>query len=117
MPYNNDLADRVRDYLSQRDEYQIEEKKMFGGLAFMVNGKMCINVGDDQLMCRFDPELTEQLAEKPGYVPMIMKGKELAGYCYVDPIGYRTNTDFTFWLNLCLDYNAEAAKAKKKTKK
>ena len=117
MPYNHELADRVRDYLSQREEYLIEEKKMFGGLAFMVNGKMCINVGDDQLMCRFDPELTEQLAEKPGYLPMIMKGKELPGYCYVDPIGYRTNIDFAFWLNLCLDYNATAVVAKKKVRK
>lgn len=46
MAYNHDLANRVREYLSQMEGFQVEEKKMFGGLAFMVNGKMCIDVGD-----------------------------------------------------------------------
>lgn len=61
MPYDEKLADRVRKYLKQIPRIQIEEKKMFGGLAFMVNGKMCINVSGENLMCRFDPALTGKL--------------------------------------------------------
>ena len=117
MSYNNNLAIRVREFLSERKGFQVEEKKMFGGLAFMVNGKMCINVGDDQLMCRFDPQLTQQLSERTGFLPMIMNGKEYKGYCYVDPIGYQSQKDFEFWLNLCLDYNDKAVVTKKKPKK
>jgi TfoX/Sxy family transcriptional regulator of competence genes len=84
MAYDNNLAVRVREFLRKKEEFQVEEKKMFGGLAFMVNDKMCINVGEGQLMCRFDPALTRQLSERRGFLPMIMKGKEYKGYCYVD---------------------------------
>jgi len=117
MPYDNNLADRVREYLSKMDDFDIIEKKMFGGLAFMVNDKMCINVGEEQLMCRFDPELTEQLSERTGFSPMIMNGKEYKGYCYVDPVGYKTKKDFEFWINLCLAYNDKAVSSKKRPKK
>ena len=117
MPYDNNLADRVREYLSKMDDFDIFEKKMFGGLAFMVNDKMCINVGEEQLMCRFDPELTEQLSERTGFLPMIMNGKEYKGYCYVDPVGYKTKKDFEFWINLCLAYNDKAVSSKKRSKK
>src|SRR5690606_6004110 len=96
MPYDANLAARIREYLSQRKEFQAEEKKMFDGLAFMVNGKMCINVGNDQLMCRFDPALTEQLSKRAGYLPLTMKGKQYAGYCYVDPVGYQSREILTF---------------------
>lgn len=64
MAYNVKLADRVREYLIQFPKLKIEEKKMFGGLAFMINGKMCINISRENLMCRFDPNLTEELSEK-----------------------------------------------------
>lgn len=114
MPYDPILATRVRECLSQKEAFQVEEKKMFGGLAFMVNGKMCINIGDNLLMCRFDPALTEQLSQRPGFLPMIMRGKEYLGYCYVDPVGYQNKDDFEFWINLCLDYNGRAAVSKKK---
>ena len=91
MAYDNNLAIRVREYLSEIDDLQVEEKRMFGGLAFMVNDKMCINVSDNQLMCRFDPELEEQLSERPGFLPMIMNGKGYKGYCYIDPVGYKVS--------------------------
>ncbi len=117
MAYDNDLANRVREYLSQMEDFQVEEKKMFGGLAFMVKGKMCINVGDSQLMCRFDPELTGQVSERNGFLPMIMNGKEYKGYCYVDPFGYQSKKDFEYWINLCLDYNDIAVVSKKQRKK
>ncbi len=113
MAYDIILANRVREYLSELNKFSIIEKKIFGGLAFMVNNKMCINIGDNQLMCRFDPELTQELSKRKGFKPMIMNNKEYKGYCYVDPIGYDSKTDFEFWINLCLSYNAKAKSSKK----
>ena len=114
MAYDTKLADRIREYLVAFPKLKIEEKKMFRGLAFMVNGKMCVNVSGDNLMCRFDPDLEEEIAEKNGYEPMIMKGKELKGYCYVHPIGFKSKKDFEYWMNLCLNYNEKAKASKKK---
>ena len=114
MSYDIKLADRLRERLSEIPGLVLEEKGMFGGLAFMVNGKMCMNVSGENLMCRFDPSLTPLLAEKTGFVPMVMKGKELSGYCYVEPVGFRYNKDFEYWVKLCLDYN-ETAKASKRS--
>lgn len=63
MAYSITLANRVREYLAEIPHITVEEKAMFGGLAFLVNDKMCINIGEDCLMCRFDPEQTEEIAE------------------------------------------------------
>jgi len=113
MAYSIKLADRLREYLAAIPSLQIEEKEMFSGIVFMVNGKMCVNVSHENLMCRFDPSLQEELAERPGYEPMIMRGKEAKGYCYVTPDGFRSRKDFEFWVNLCLDYNPRAKTSKK----
>jgi len=114
MAYDTGLADKIREYLSQVPKLKIEEKKMFRGLAFMVNGKMCVNVSGDNLMCRFDPARQEEVVEKKGYEPMIMRGKELKGYCYVSPIGLKSKKDFEYWISLCLDFNKRAKSSKKK---
>ena len=87
MPYNAKLADKIRAYLSDNVNLEIEEKKMFRGLTFMVNGKMCVCVSGENLLCRFDPDLQDELAEKEGYEAMVMKGKVYNGYCYVSPTG------------------------------
>lgn len=117
MAYDERLADSVRAYLAERTSLDVEEKAMFGGIAFLVDGKMCINVGDDQLMCRFDPKKTEEYNKRRGVQPMVMRGKLLDGYCYVDPEGYKNKEDFEFWLNTCLDYNPLAKVSKKRKAK
>lgn len=113
MAFDASLATRVRDYLHARPQYLVSEKKMFGGLAFLVHGKMCVNVSGDRLMCRFDPQKTELLAKRPGFEPMVMRGKKLSGYCYVSPEGFDLDRDFDYWLKLCLDYNAAAVASKR----
>jgi TfoX/Sxy family transcriptional regulator of competence genes len=113
MAYNEKLAHRIREALFELPK--IEEKKMFGGLAFMIKDKMCINVSGDNLMCRFDPDLEDNISKKKGYQKMIMKGREFKGYCYVEPKGFKTKKQFDFWINLCLDFNEEA-KSSKSTK-
>jgi hypothetical protein len=113
MAYNIKLADRIREYLFGFPDLEIEEKKMFRGLTFMVNGKMCVCVSGENLMCRFDLALTEEVAEKNGFQPMIMKGREYKGYCYISPEGIKTKKDFEYWVNLCLDFNERAKSSKK----
>ena len=112
MAYNEKLADKIRKTLSEISK--VEEKKMFGGLAFMVNDKMCINVSGENLMCRFDPKLEDTISTKKGYRKVIMKGKEFKGYCYVEPEGFNTSKQFDFWINLCLDFNKDAKSSKSK---
>jgi len=114
MAYDVKLADRIREYLAAIQGLEIEEKKMFSGMAFMVNGKMCVNVSGDNLMCRFDPSLLEEIASRKGFREMIMRGKSLEGYCYVEPEGFKQKKDFDYWIQLCLDYNDRAKASKKK---
>lgn len=115
MAFNTTLADRVRSYLADIPNLKMEEKKMFRGLAFMVNGKMCVNVSGENLMCRFDPQRQEELEKKKGYQPMIMKGKEYKGYCYITPDGIKTKKDLSFFITLCLDFNEKAKSSKKRS--
>ncbi|KUY30788.1 TfoX/Sxy family protein [Elizabethkingia ursingii] len=114
MAYSIELADRVREKLAEVPKIEIEEKKMFSGLSFLVNGKMCINISGDNLMCRYHPDLEDKVVEKTGFLPMIMRGKQLKGYCYVEPEGFRKADDFDYWIRICLDYNSIAKASKKR---
>ena|SRR5690349_3562685 len=113
MAYDAQLADRVRLYLAEVPKIKVNEKAMFRGLAFLVNGKMCVNVSGDNLMCRIDPDLVDTVSKRKGFLPMIMRGKELKGYCYVKPEGFKSKRDFESWLKLCLDFNPKARASKK----
>lgn len=114
MAYDTLLADRIRAYLSNVPGLQIEEKEMFRGLTFMVNGKMCMSVSGDELMVRFDPDLQDKLADEPGFRSMIMKNRSYKGYGYVDQSVIKTNKKFAYWIDLCLDYNPRAKASKKR---
>ncbi len=116
MSFDLKLADRVRNYLSEIPGIKIEEKKMFRGLAFMIHDKMCVNVSGENLMCRFDPDKQQEVETKMGYLPMVMRGKELKGYCYVSPQGIKKEKDLAYWIELCLEFNVKAKSSKKKKK-
>ncbi len=117
MAYSTKLAERIRTYLECIPGIRTEEKEMFSGLAFLVNGKMCINVTGEDLMCRYDPALEEEVAERAGFQPMIMRGKQLRGYCRVSEDGYKSKVNFEYWIMLCLDFNGKAKASKKKVKR
>jgi hypothetical protein len=117
MAYNINLVNRVREYLAEVPNIEIEEKEMFNVFNFMVNGKTCICVSGDNLMLRFHPDLQEELSNKNGYETMLMKGKEYKGYCYIHPEGFKSKNDFEYFVNICLEYNRVSKKSKKKTKK
>jgi TfoX/Sxy family transcriptional regulator of competence genes len=114
MAYDEKLAARIRKALEHLPK--VEEKKMFRGVTFMVNGKMCLSVSGDEMMVRFDPALQEIVAEKNGFRTMIMKDREYKGYGYVSQEAIRSKRDFDYWVGLALDFN-KRAKASKKSKK
>lgn len=114
MAYNEKLTNRIREALA--DISKVEEKKMFRGITFMVDGKMCVCVSGDEMMCRIDPALHETLAEKNGFRTMMMKGREYKGYGYISEEGIKSKKDFDYWINLCLDFNKRAKASKKKKK-
>ena len=114
MAYNEELANRIREALAEVAD--VEEKKMFRGVTFMVDGKMCISVGDDEMMCRIDPVLQEELIEKPGCRSVVMNGREYKGFVLVTEEGRKTKKDFDQWIQLSLDFN-KRAKASRKSKK
>lgn len=105
MAYDIQLAARTREYLFKLSVHEVEEKKMFGGLTFMVNKKMCVSISGERLMCHFDPALFGELSDKLGFQKLAMNGKEYKGYCYVGPEGIQEENDFEYWVNLCLDFN------------
>ncbi len=89
---------------------------MFGGIAFMVNGKMCISAGKDRLMFRIDPAIHEKALKRKGCRTVVMKGREYIGYVYVSEEGIKTKEEFEYWIGLALDFNKKA-KASKRRKK
>ncbi len=114
MAYNEKLADRVSEALASLAG--VEEKKMFGGICYMVNGKMCVGIIDDELMCRIGPDVYKAALEKKGCREMDFTGKPMMGYVYVSEEGLKTKRDFDYWIGLSLEFNKKA-KASKKTKK
>lgn len=114
MAYNENLANRVREMLV--NETNIEEKLMFRSLTFMVKGKMCICVGNDNLLCRIDPALVESLLEKHGVQQMVHNGRPMKGYVYVDEAAVKGKKELAYWVQLCLAYNSVAKAAKKQKK-
>jgi len=114
MPYNEKLADRIREAIA--DVGDIEEKKMFRGMCFMLNGKMCICVSDEEMMFRIDPEVYETVWEKPGVRAMIHSGKTMKGFVYVSQDVITSKKEFDYWVKLSLEFNKKAKPAKKRKK-
>ena len=115
MAYNEHLVDRLREALV--DEPNVEEKKMFRGVTFMVNGKMCICVSGDNLLCRLGPEKAAEMAETDGCELMVMKGRVMKDFVYVSEESFRTQKDFEGWVRLALDFNSQAKASPKKKRK
>lgn len=115
MESNNTLADRVREIISVTHT-SVEEKKMFGGICFMVNDKMCLGVREERLMVRFDPARTDELMEKEGVRPMDFTSRVMKGFAFVDVAVLNTKKKLEFWVTLALDYNQYSKPSKKKKK-
>jgi len=109
MAYSEYQADRIRQKLSKANV--TDEKKMMGGLIFMVNDKMCIGLdidkktNKDRLMVRVGKATHEQLIFKKGSREMDFTGKVMRGFLYIDPQGFDAEDDLEFWIEKALHSN------------
>ena len=111
MAYNEYQADRIRQRLSRLN--LTNEKKMMGGLIFMVNDKMCLGLdidkstGMDRLMVRVGKAKHDQLIFKKGSREMDFTGKVMRGFLFIDPDGFDTEDDLDFWIEKALHFNKQ----------
>ncbi len=109
MAYSEFLADRIRQRLT--DKGLIVEKKMMGGLIFMVNEKMCLgididkNLQTDRLMVRVGKIPYEALLKRTGSRPMDFTGKVMRGFLFIDPDGFDKDEDLDYWVSKALEFN------------
>ena len=113
MAYDNYLAEQINKVLKEK-RIPFEEKKMMGGLTFMVDDKMCIGVVKENLMARIGPDNYEQALTKKGCKPMDFTGRPMKGYVFVNPDGIDMDNELDYWINLCLEFNPKAKSSKKK---
>ncbi|QCK15630.1 TfoX/Sxy family protein [Mangrovivirga cuniculi] len=109
MAYNEHQAERIRQRLSKSN--LTDEKKMMGGLIFMVNDKMCVGLdidkktGKDRLMVRVGKAKHDQLIFNKGSREMDFTGKVMRGFLYIDPEGFDVENDLDFWIEKALHFN------------
>jgi hypothetical protein len=119
MAYNETTAIRIRNIFYEKD-IAFTEKKMFGGICFMVNDKMCLGIlidkksNEELLMCRMSENDAENCLETENCIPMQFTGKPMKGYVYVLEKSYQYEKDLSYYIQLCLYFNPVAKKSKKK---
>jgi TfoX/Sxy family transcriptional regulator of competence genes len=103
MAYDTELADRIRELIAA--ERGVEEKRMFGGLAFLINGNMSVAAsGRGGLMVRVPPDDAEKLLAREHVEPMVMAGREARGWLRVSLDGVQTKRQLRAWVNRGVDY-------------
>jgi len=103
MAYDEDLANRIRELLGS--ERGVDEKRMFGGLAFLINGNMSVAAsGQGGLMVRVPPEDAEKLLARAHVTPMVMGGRQMRGWLRVDADGVKTKRQLQGWVTRGVDY-------------
>ena len=102
MSYDERTAARIRAVLARRRD--VVERKMFGGLTFMVNGAMCCGVTSEALVVRVGPAAYERALAEPHARPMTFTGRPLAGMVYIDPPGHRTARALARWVQRGIDF-------------
>jgi TfoX/Sxy family transcriptional regulator of competence genes len=103
VAYDEDLANRIRELVA--DVPGVTEKKMFGGLAFLINGNMSVSAsGQGGLLLRVDPEQTDKLTEQKHAEPFVMRGRAMQGWLRVAPEGLKTKRELERWVRKGVDY-------------
>ncbi|ORX00312.1 RNA methyltransferase [Mycobacterium triplex] len=103
MAYDLELANRIRELLAQ--QRGVDEKSMFGGLAFLITGHMAVAAsGKGGLMVRVPPEDTAKLLDRPHVSPMVMAGRETRGWLRVDAAGVKTTRQLKSWVDRGVGY-------------
>lgn len=113
MAYNEFLADRIAQTLREH-QVNFKEKKMFGGLTFLVDDKMCVGIVKEELMVRIDPEQQELALQREGCRLMDFTGRPMKGFMMIDAIGFDMDEDLEFWIKMALEFNPKAKQSKKR---
>ena len=102
MAYDSGTAERLRGLFAGRTD--VAEKRMVGGLSFMVNGNMCCGVNGSALMVRLGQQGSEQALAEPHVRPLEMGGRRMRGFVLVDPDGFSSDAALTAWVQRGLDF-------------
>jgi TfoX/Sxy family transcriptional regulator of competence genes len=113
MAFSEYLSERVRHSLKD-NKASFEEKRMFGGLVFLVDDKMCVGIIKDNLMVRIDPADQENFLQEEGCRMMDFTKRPMKGYLYISPEGIDMDEDLDKWVKRCLAFNPKAKSSKKK---
>lgn len=113
MPANPQLTNRIRETLFNKGVTDVEEKVMFNGICFMVDGKMCVCASNDEMLCRVGPVYLEAL-EMHGVRGMIRNGKALKDYVFISADVLINPVNFNYWIDTALAFNKFARASKKK---
>ena len=113
MAFDEFLTDRIRKAFRDQNAF-FEEKKMMGGVCFLVDGKMCAGVIKNKLMARIDPDFQEQALKVKGCTEMDFTHRPMKGFVFVEPEGTDLDEDLEYWVKLSLEYNPRAKASKKK---
>lgn len=103
MAYDEELADRIRALLAT--DHDVAEKKMFGGLAFLIGGNMSVSAsGQGGMLLRCDPDETEELVRDPHADRFVMRGRAMSGWLRVEAEGVETDDDLRRWVGVGVAY-------------
>ena len=116
MAYDEHLADRISIQLEQK-KAEFYAKKMFGGITYMVDEKMCVGIVGQSLMLRIDPDDEAAIRKVEGVRDMNFTGRPMKGYLYVDPDAIDDEGDLSYFIDKALEFNPKAKASKKKKKK
>jgi TfoX/Sxy family transcriptional regulator of competence genes len=116
MAYDEGLAERIRMVLD--DDPRVSEKKMFGGIAFLLDGKMFVGIVKNDLMVRVGPERYDESLKRSSVRPMDFTGKPMNGYVYVSPKGVADDRRLAEWISMGSAFvTSLEAKPKRRVKK
>ena len=110
-PGDDPLTERVRTVLA--GVRQVQEKRMFGGTAFMIRGHLCVTARPTRIMCRIDPAAHDAAIKRNGCQTVIMKGRPYQGWVHVDAAALTTEKALLYWVGQALEFNRTLAKAAK----
>lgn len=113
MAFDEQLGERIRILLNQKG-VPFSEKKMMGGLCFMVDDKMLAGIVRNELMARVGPHLYSTALKREGAKEMNFTGRSMKGFVFVEPEGIDMEADLEQWIDDCLSFNPEAKSSKKK---
>jgi TfoX/Sxy family transcriptional regulator of competence genes len=100
MPYDEGVAQRIREIMNSVSG--LSEKKMFGGIAFMVNGNMCVGVVKHELMLRVGPDQYDEVLNLPYVRKMDFTGRPMRGLVYVESDGFGEDKEIKYWIERAL---------------